>query len=124
LELAQKYGGELLVTTALDAPQWFIEEYPEVAWPLMEKLEGQVEAVLEGSRRTGIEGQGWVRQGAAYRVITAVAEEQGAGVIIVGSHGRTGMKRLLMGSVTERVIGHATCPVLVVQDPEKGREKR
>jgi nucleotide-binding universal stress UspA family protein len=38
-----------------------------------------------------------------------------ASLIIVGSHGRTGLKRLLMGSVAERVIGHAKCPVLVVK---------
>ena len=40
---------------------------------------------------------------------------QEASLIIVGSHGRTGLKRLLMGSVAERVIGHAKCPVLVVK---------
>ena len=38
-----------------------------------------------------------------------------ASLIIVGSHGRTGLKRLLMGSVAERVIGHAQGPVLVVK---------
>jgi nucleotide-binding universal stress UspA family protein len=38
-----------------------------------------------------------------------------ASLIVVGSHGRTGLKRLLMGSVAERVIGHAKCPVLVVK---------
>ena len=36
-------------------------------------------------------------------------------LIILGSHGRTGLKKLLMGSVTERVIGQAPCPVLVVK---------
>ena len=36
-------------------------------------------------------------------------------MIIMGSHGRTGVKKLLMGSVTERVIGQATCPVLVIK---------
>jgi nucleotide-binding universal stress UspA family protein len=40
----------------------------------------------------------------------------------MGSHGRTGFKKLLMGSVTEKVIGNATCPVLVVkaEHPEAG----
>ena len=36
-------------------------------------------------------------------------------LIIMGSHGRTGLKKLLMGSTTERVIGHAPCPVLVAK---------
>ena len=45
-------------------------------------------------------------------------------LIILGSHGRTGLKKLLMGSVTERVIGQAPCPVLVVkQCGEEGAEK-
>ncbi len=47
--------------------------------------------------------------------IVKAAEFKGASLIIVGSHGRTGVKRLLMGSVAERVIGHAKCPVLVVR---------
>ncbi|MGO8763272.1 MAG: universal stress protein [Desulfobaccales bacterium] len=47
--------------------------------------------------------------------IVKAAEFKQASLIIVGSHGRTGLKRLLMGSVAERVIGHARCPVLVVK---------
>jgi nucleotide-binding universal stress UspA family protein len=47
--------------------------------------------------------------------IVKTAEFKEASLIIVGSHGRTGLKRLLMGSVAERVIGHAKCPVLVVK---------
>lgn len=47
--------------------------------------------------------------------IVKAAAFKGASLIIVGSHGRTGLKRLLMGSVAERVIGLAACPVLVVK---------
>jgi len=47
-------------------------------------------------------------------IVKAAAFKQ-ASLIILGSHGRTGLKRLLMGSVAERVIGHAKCPVLVVK---------
>ena len=47
--------------------------------------------------------------------IVKAADFKGASLIIMGSHGRTGLKRLLMGSVAERVIGHANCPVLVVK---------
>ncbi|MGQ9569698.1 MAG: universal stress protein, partial [Thermodesulfovibrionales bacterium] len=45
--------------------------------------------------------------------------KQKAGFIVIGSHGRSGIEKLLMGSVTERVIGHAGCPVLVVRRPLK-----
>ena len=44
-----------------------------------------------------------------------IAEDLNVNAIVMGSHGRTGLKRLLMGSVTEKVIGHAHCPVLVVK---------
>ena len=47
--------------------------------------------------------------------IIEYAKEKNADIIVMGSHGRTGISRLLMGSVTERVIGHAECAVLVVK---------
>src|SRR5438067_7414950 len=48
--------------------------------------------------------------------ICHVAEELGADVIVVGSHGRTGLERLFLGSVREDVVRHAPCPVLVVRE--------
>ena len=48
-------------------------------------------------------------------VILKIAQECGADLLVLGSHGRTGLSRLLMGSVSERVLGHAKCPVLVVR---------
>ncbi len=47
--------------------------------------------------------------------VTAEVLEAGADLIVVGTHGRTGLDRLLMGSVAERVIGFAACPVLAVK---------
>lgn len=48
-------------------------------------------------------------------VIAEVAKRREADLLVIGSHGRTGLTRLLMGSVSERVIGNAKCPVLVVK---------
>lgn len=62
----------------------------------------EVDAMLEHGRRPD-------------EVIIATAKRKTADMIIVGSHGRTGLSRLLMGSVSERVVGNATCPVLVVK---------
>jgi nucleotide-binding universal stress UspA family protein len=47
--------------------------------------------------------------------IVELARQRGADLIVMGSHGRTGVGRLLLGSVAEQVIGQATCPVLVVK---------
>ncbi len=51
--------------------------------------------------------------------ITAQAKQENVDVIILGTHGRSGISRLLMGSTAENVIRHATCPVLVVKALEK-----
>jgi universal stress protein A len=51
--------------------------------------------------------------------IVAFAEEKRADLIVMASHGRTGLSRLLMGSVAEAVLRRATCPVLIVKQPAK-----
>jgi nucleotide-binding universal stress UspA family protein len=52
-----------------------------------------------------------------YEVMVNTAEKKNAGFMVVGSHGKSGIERLFMGSVTERVIGQAGCPILVVRKP-------
>ena len=54
--------------------------------------------------------------------IIGVAEEIGAGLIVMGSRGRGGIRRALMGSVSDSVVRHAHCPVMVVRDDEHGRD--
>ena len=58
-----------------------------------------------------------LRQGYDAEGITQTAEETGCDLIVMGTHGRTGLSRLLMGSVAENVLPKATCPVLVVKAP-------
>ena len=55
-----------------------------------------------------------------YKDIVAEAKKRKVSTIIMGSHGRTGLTRLMMGSVVSRVIGHAPCKVLVVPVRAKG----
>lgn len=56
-----------------------------------------------------------VRQGAPGRTIVEEAAEWGADLILIGSHGRTGLRRVLMGSVAQYVTAHARCSVEVVR---------
>jgi nucleotide-binding universal stress UspA family protein len=82
--------------------------------PVAEVSVGMVKEVAE---KEGIKVEALTLKGEPYEVIVDTAEKKKAGFIVVGSHGRSGIERLLMGSVTERVIGHAGCPVLVVRKP-------
>ena len=54
--------------------------------------------------------------------IVKLAEEIGAGLIVIGSRGRGGIKRALMGSVSDSVVRHAHCPVLVVRQERQQRD--
>ena len=58
-----------------------------------------------------------VREGKAWAEICAAAKEEQADMIVIGSHGRSGLSHVLIGSVAEKVVRHASCPVLVVREP-------
>ena len=75
-----------------------------------------VSQLLAAANQAGVPLQGLVPQGQpADDGIVQAAIRNEVDLIVMGSHGRTGLKRLLMGSVTDRVIGQAPCPVLVVK---------
>ena len=71
--------------------------------------------VKKQAEAAGVKAETFVGEAEAYEAITKLAKEQKADMIVLGSHGRTGLRRLLMGSVAEKVIGYAPCPVLVVK---------
>jgi len=72
--------------------------------------------VKKQAEAAGVPAETFVGEAEAHQAINKLVQEQKADIVILGSHGRTGLRRLLMGSVTESVIGHATCPVLVVKN--------
>lgn len=57
----------------------------------------------------------WIRPSSVGDIILDAAASAGAELIVMGSHGRTGVKRLVLGSVAEHVLRHATCPVVTVR---------
>ncbi len=66
----------------------------------------------------GLDGVTWEQQtvrGAPHSTILASVKESACDLLVMGTHGRTGISHLLLGSVAEKVVRHATCPVLVVR---------
>ena len=66
---------------------------------------------------TGIQPECIVQDGLVTDLILSLAEKQGVSLIVMGTHGLRGIDRLMMGSVTERVLRRAKCPVLAVRKP-------
>ena len=115
IEFGRSYGGELVILSVVDVPAEFHAEAPQVVEQLIAKARGYVDAAKKQAEAAGLKAETVVREAETYEAIVELAQAQKADIIVVGSHGRTGLKRLLMGSVTEMVIGYAPCPVLVVQ---------
>ncbi len=101
----------LVVEISADVEMWDASGAEKIEWESRKHLE----AIRARAERRGVSCEMVLHFGdEPYRDIVSEAEKRKAAVIIMGSHGRTGLTRLMMGSVVTRVIGHAPCKVLVV----------
>ena len=80
-----------------------------------EEAKANVDKVVDMAREEGVPVEAITPMGRSHNVIVETAGGRGVDLIVMGTYGKTGIKRLLMGSSTERVIGHAGCAVLVVR---------
>lgn len=108
--LAIATGAELILTHAFDIPASLT--YDDVQNPADPAVRQQFEALslaLPATKTSRI-----LHVGPAGEVICWLAESRGCDLIVMGTHGRTGLMHLLLGSVTEYVVQHARCPVVAV----------
>ena len=84
-----------------------------------EKREQMIERLRALDAGSGIKTQHMVRLGRAWQEVTEIAREQKADLIILATHGYTGLKHALLGSVAEKIVRHAPCPVLSVRPEER-----
>lgn len=82
----------------------------------------RLEAVAEPLRRGGISVLTRATTGEVAQEVLDAANELGADVVVVGTHGRTGLSHLLLGSVAERLVREASVPVITVRSPGPGAE--
>ena len=115
ISLAKSSGGSLLVLSVVDITDEFESEAPGLTDKITERLLRLAQKALGKAVAAKVKAKVEVHVGDAYEMIVDVAKKKKADVIVMGSHGRTGLTRLLMGSVTSRVIGHAPCSVIVVK---------
>ena len=75
----------------------------------------QLDALVAAAKKAGARAHGLLLEGVAWEQLVRVARGRKAELIVMGTHGRTGLARLFLGSVAERVVGSAPCPVLTVR---------
>jgi nucleotide-binding universal stress UspA family protein len=129
VDLADKTGSELHVVFVL--PTQDVPDYDTMGFYIEKPHEQEIEQMgkrLLDEQVRRVEEVGGTVAGAHFRMaradrgILAVGEDVGAGLIVLGSRGLGGVKRALMGSVSDSVVRHAHCPVLVVRtvdDPDQ-----
>ena len=81
------------------------------------EITSALQADLEQITAAGLEGEFAVAHGVPFQEIIETARLQQADLIVMGTHGRTGLQHVLLGSVAEKVVRLAPCPVLVVRQP-------
>ena len=114
----KRHGGKVILVNAVyfDEEEFSIApEQREKRLELGKKICIQKREML--SSEFGIEAESLVCEGEPPEVIVDIAREKNADLIAMGTYGRKGLKRLLMGSVTSRVVVNAHCDVLVVKKP-------
>ncbi len=118
IELARQSNGTIIaihVIPPIDVMDIETFNPEKILEGLKEEGKKILSEVDELAAKAGVKVQTSIETGVPFEKICAVAEALGCDLILMGSHGRTGIGKVLIGSVTERVISRATCPVLVVR---------
>jgi len=110
--IAKRCGGSLIVISAALSDKEIIlpEDDEEMIF-----AKDNVKKIVEFAEKEGVKTEGLTAIGEPYEAIVETSKQKHADLIVVGSHGKTGLNRLLMGSVTERIIGHSESAVLIVK---------
>jgi nucleotide-binding universal stress UspA family protein len=123
--LARDHGSRLIVLHVVATGTYEIANLAQLGqgesrWQFEDRIRRMLEEFQPPDGRVAVECK--LAEGDPAASIIKAAEETGSDLIVLGTHGRTGFRRVLMGSVAEHVMRSAPCPVLVVKGavPETG----
>jgi len=130
MRTASRHGSTIYLLHVFQIPDYVVSPYARRKQNSAE-VQSQLGAAEQEARENlevfaqelsnrGIKVQPYLRVGYPFDEIVLMANHFNVDLIIIGSHGRGGISRLLVGSTAERVVEHAPCPVLVVKGPRHG----
>ena len=116
--LAEKLGADITIMTV--APDLCLTEISDsecqlISQSLFSEAESAMKKVTGELALQGLKAEIVIKDGHPAEKILETATEIGADMIVVGSHGRHGAKRLFLGSVSSKIVEHATCHVLIIK---------
>ena len=119
IRLANEEDAELVIVHAWDAPTGFGAELPvptDVAQQLSDDAVGGLEAAVHDARAAGAKRvTSQLFAGTPWSTLVDVLDDPSFDLVVMGTHGRTALSRIVLGSVAEKVVRHSPCSVLVVR---------
>ena len=122
IELAEKFNAELIIVYVIEPPVWSGLAYSPTGYNPPDITESLKEEAMKNLDKLQSE---MIPENIPYRLLTlegkpadqivSFSDEQAANMIVIATHGYSGFHRFVFGSVTERVVRTATCPVLTIR---------
>ena len=122
VEMAKTNRAELLVVHVLTPVIPMVGDgyvspkvYEEIEATARAQAQKQLDRLVAGAKKAGVRARGLLAQGVPHEQITRAARSKRADLVVIGTHGRTGLAKFFLGSVAGRVVSTARCPVLTVR---------
>jgi len=122
-ELAARFGAQITLIHVLE-PAPFMSGYETLPYKVSDKqleltAQTELEALAVRFVDPAVETKQVLRKGKAHHEIVRAAKQLNADLLVISTHGYTGLKHTLLGSTAERVVRHAGCPVLVLRTSDR-----
>jgi nucleotide-binding universal stress UspA family protein len=124
VSFAQQYKAKLYLLHVVDVflhdPAYFAPYIPDRAMfkGYEENARSKLDEIIKKKVHKGIKTEAIVKEGRAFVEIVKAAKDEGIDMIVIGTHGRTGLSHAMFGSTAEKVVRKAPCPVLSIKHPE------
>ncbi|HEX9148143.1 MAG TPA: universal stress protein [Thermoanaerobaculia bacterium] len=122
VQLARRERGRLVIAHVLPSVvslgvETYVSArmYEEMETSARRWAQKRLDSLVEQARRSRVAARTVLLAGAADEGVSSAAAKERADLIVIGTHGRTGLERVFMGSVAARIIGTAPCPVLTIR---------